>query len=79
MLTISAVAEYKKINLTGISIHIIRNTTDDKAVETQFVIEAYLKGDLTKRDRILLFNSARKCEVSKLLSGKFNFQFELKE
>jgi uncharacterized OsmC-like protein len=79
VLTISAVAEYKKVNLTGISVRIIRDTSDDKAVETRFNIETYLKGDLTKRDKILLFNSARKCEVSKLLSGKFNFQYELKD
>lgn len=77
MLTISAVAEHKKINLAGINVRISRSASEAKEVETQFLIETSLKGELTKRDKILLFNSTRKCEVGKLLSGKISFQYQL--
>jgi hypothetical protein len=46
---------------------------------TSFGIEISLDGDLTQREKILLFNSARKCEVSKMLSGDFNFSYRLGE
>jgi uncharacterized OsmC-like protein len=78
VLTISAVAEHKKIKLSGINVSISRNTSGASEVETQFLIEINLKGELTKHDKIVLFNSARKCEVGKLLSGKINFQHQLK-
>jgi hypothetical protein len=65
--------------LAGINVNISRNTSDANKVETQFLIEISLKGELTKHDKIILFNSARKCEVGKLISGKINFQHQLKD
>lgn len=32
---------------------------------------------LTKRERVLLFNSARRCEVYKLLTGELQFEYKL--
>jgi len=46
---------------------------------TIFSVEIELSGDLTKREKILLFNSARKCDVSKMLSGEMNFTYDLLE
>jgi uncharacterized OsmC-like protein len=79
VLTISAVAEHKQIKLAGINVRIFRDVSDSKEVDTRFLIEANLRGNLTKREKILLFNSARNCDVSKLLSGNIMFQYELKE
>lgn len=44
-----------------------------------FIIETELKGELSKREKILLFNSARKCDVSKLLAGDISFEYQLIE
>ena len=47
--------------------------------KTTFFIETELQGELSKRERILLFNSARKCDVSKLLAGEVSFEYQLIE
>lgn len=79
MLTISAVAENKKISLDGLEVQISIDSTQPKDVETKFFIEIDLRGELSQREEVLLFNSARRCDVSKLLSGKIGFQYKLIE
>ena len=32
---------------------------------------------LSRRERIILFNSARRCEVNKLLNGEMTFDYQL--
>jgi len=56
-----------------------RKSDIDDHVSTLFKIEIEIGGGLTEREKILLFNSARKCEVNKLLNGDFNFSYELNE
>ena len=76
-LTVSAVAEHKEISLGKIEARIKREMASDGTEATLFHIEIELGGDLTKRERILLFNSARNCEVNKLLSGDVSFEYKL--
>jgi len=76
-LTVSAVAENKNIDLDGIDVYVSRTTSKKHGEISKFIIEIKLKGDLTKRERILLFNSARKCDVSKLLKGDLGFDYQL--
>jgi hypothetical protein len=45
--------------------------------ETGFVVDIDLGPGLTRRDRIILFNAARQCEVHKLLAGELSFDYRL--
>jgi uncharacterized OsmC-like protein len=44
---------------------------------TSFDVQIDLGTGLTKRERVLLFNSARRCEVYKLLTGELHFEYKL--
>lgn len=57
----------------------MRNSMKNGPLETHFEIEIEIEGSLTKREKIILFNSARKCDVSELLSGKFEFDYRLSD
>jgi uncharacterized OsmC-like protein len=48
-------------------------------MQTRFVIEIELDGDFDQREKVILFNSARKCDVSKLLTGEIKFKYQLIE
>jgi uncharacterized OsmC-like protein len=76
-LTISAVAENKKINLDDLEVQIAKISRRNIQIEICFEIDIMIAGALTKREKILLFNSARKCDVGELLSGKFEFDYRL--
>ena len=56
-----------------------RITDDNISILTSFNVFIRLDGDFTDREKILLFNSARKCEVNKLLNGDFDFNYRLIE
>lgn len=77
VLTIAAVAENKDINLEDIEVRISRTSDEINFSNTQFDLKIELSGELSKRERILLFNSARNCEVHKLLKGEMRFVYHL--
>ena len=76
-LTIAAVAENKKIQLEKTEIQIARQTPENKPSITLVRININLGNGLTPRERKILFNSARTCEVNKMLSGGFKFDYRL--
>ena len=43
--------------------------------QTTFIIRLDLGQGLTQRERVILFNSARNCEVYKLLTGAIHFEY----
>jgi uncharacterized OsmC-like protein len=65
--------------LTKTEVHIERLASSDEYLQTRFVIEIALDGDYDQREKVILFNSARKCDVSKMLAGEINFQYQLIE
>ncbi|MDO9546975.1 MAG: hypothetical protein Q7J07_09555 [Pelolinea sp.] len=65
--------------MTKTEVHIERTTHTDDPEFTQFNIELVLDGEFDKREKIILFNSARNCDVSKILAGKICFQYQLME
>jgi uncharacterized OsmC-like protein len=65
--------------MTKTEVHIERKTTTNEPGLTLFEIEIVLDGEFNKREKIILFNSARNCDVSKILAGKINFQYQLME
>ena len=76
-LTIAAVAENKKIKLEKTEIQIARQTLENKPSITAVRININLGNGLTTRERKILFNSARTCEVNKMLAGGFKFEYQL--
>ena len=76
VLTISAVAENKKINLKKCDIQITHRITANYPLKTAFQIIMDLGRGLTAREKKILFYSARSCEVNKMLKGEFEFHYE---
>ena len=79
MLTLAAVAAAKGIAPERIDVQIERRTDESRPWKTQFEVQVDLGAGLTHRERIILFNSARHCEVTKLLDGEMAFAYELVE
>jgi len=77
-LTMAAVAANKGITLGKLAIS-VESRTDlvDRSAATHFSSRVELDEGLTARERRILFNSARLCEVHKMLRGKITFEEEL--
>jgi len=60
----------------------LRNETrpdEGSPSHTHFTIHIDLGRGLTHRERVILYNSARRCEVYQLLTGEMTFEYELLE
>ena len=79
MLTLAAVAAAKGIAPERIDVQIERKTAEGRPWQTQFEVQVDLGAGLTRRERTILFNSARRCEVYKLLTGEMAFDYQLVE
>jgi hypothetical protein len=77
VLTMAAVAAHKGIRPQQIDVDIHRQSVEGSAWQTDFVVDIDLGPGLSRRDRIILFNSARRCEVHKLLTGEIAFDYRL--
>jgi len=77
VLTVAAVAEAKGIEPQQIEVRVKRETAEGTVWETRFTIELELGSGLTSRERTILFNSARRCEVHKLLTGDLQFDYRM--
>ena len=54
-----------------------RSTQEGKPWQTRFEVQIDLGEGLTRREQVILFNSARRCEVNKLLNGEMRFDYRL--
>ena len=72
----AAVADHKKIKLETVDVGIAYQLRPGKKWLTSFKIKIDLGDGLTSRERTILFNSARLCEVTKLLDGEKKFTYE---
>jgi uncharacterized OsmC-like protein len=73
----AAVAAYKEIDAEKLRVQIHRQTVEGAPWQTAFAIELDLGDGLSRRERTILFNSARRCEVHKLLTGEMDFEYRL--
>ncbi len=60
-----------------LELRVEREHVNNRCVHTTFRIEIDLGDGLSQRERVLLFNSARKCDVHELLDGNFQFDYRL--
>jgi hypothetical protein len=58
-----------------IDVHIDYLINDGKPQDTFFKVRIDLGTGLTRRERTILFNVARSCEVYKMLTGKISFDY----
>jgi hypothetical protein len=56
-------------------VDVLRQTDEGTPWRTRFVVSLDLGAGLTRREQAILYNSARKCEVHKLLSGELEFEY----
>ena len=77
VLTMAAVADNKNIRLDTVDVHIDYQVHTGIKWLSTFKIRIDLDKDLTGREKTILFNSARHCEVSKMLAGECTFDYEL--
>jgi uncharacterized OsmC-like protein len=77
VLTVAAVAAHKGIAIDQIEATIDRRTEEERPWRTAFAIAVDLGGGLTRRERAILYNAARGCEVHKLLDGEIAFEYAL--
>ena len=54
-----------------------RKTKEGQSWQTRFEVQVDLGAGLTRREQIILYNSARRCEVHKLLDGEMTFHYQL--
>ena len=74
----AAVAANKGIAPERIAVQIKRETVSQSRWQTSFAVEIDLGSGLTHREQVILFNSARFCDVWKLLSGHLSFDYRWK-
>ena len=75
----AAVAANKGIEPRALGVQVRRQTVEGTRWQTEFVIEVDLGSGLSRREQAILFNSARHCEVHKLLTGEMTFDYRLSD
>ena len=73
----AAVAAHKGISPQTLGVQVHRQTVEGAPWQTTFAIELDLGTGLTRREKAILYNSARRCEVHKLLTGEMDFEYRL--
>jgi uncharacterized OsmC-like protein len=78
VLTMAAVAEHKGIRVTRLAASVEGRTEfEGRAASTRFHSRLELGEGLSPREQRILFNSARQCEVHKMLQGQISFEEQL--
>ena len=75
MLTLSAVADHKQITMEKCEVQVGCITSNGTSPSTRFKIRIDVGEGLTQRERAILFNSARNCEVGKILTGPIELEY----
>ena len=76
----AAVAADKDIRVERLTARVVTTIVERRpAWQSRFVVKIDLGAGLSRRERIILFNSARRCEVHKLLSGEIGFDYRLSD
>ena len=79
-LTMAAVAANKGIEIGRLAVSVeSRAELADRSAVTHFASRVEMDDGLTARERRILFNSARLCEVHKVLRGEITFEETLTE
>ena len=72
----AAVADHKEIRPERLEVRLERVSTPGSVWRTSFVVHIDAGTGLTPREQAILYNSARTCEVHKLLTGEVSFDYQ---
>ena len=61
-----------------LEVQVVCTTGGHPPLSTRFVVDIDFGGGLTQREQSILFNSARNCETSKILTGNIGIDYMLK-
>ena len=75
MLTLSAVADHKQITMEKCEVQVGCITSNGTSPSTRFKLRIDVGEGLTQRERAILLNSARNCEVGKILTGPIELEY----
>lgn len=73
--TIAAVADAKQIQVGSSMVHVRMELEEDNPWQVAFSLSFDMDKDLSRRECTILVNSAKSCEVSKILAGNTSFEF----
>ena len=79
MLTLSAVADKKKITLGKLDVEIDHAVIKTNPFTSSYQIIINVGEELTSREQAILLNSAKSCLVHKILSGGSSFTYMLSD
>ena len=71
----AAVAAHKGIKPQRLAVDIERISQTGSTWQTRFGVRVDFGSGLSSREQAILFNSARQCEVHKLLTGEMVFDY----
>jgi hypothetical protein len=77
VLTVSAVAENKKIQLEKLEVKIDFKIIDVKTYACNYHVTLDFGSGLDQRGRTILLGAARSCHVGKILKGPMDFDYTL--
>lgn len=75
VLTMAAVADHKGIKPERLAVRVARTTATGSSWSTSFTVHIDVGDGLSDRERTILHNAARNCEVGKLLAGELRFDY----
>jgi putative redox protein len=76
-LTLRAVAEIRGFPVESINVRVVTTPDYGRPARAEHRIEIGLQGNLSEKERTILFREAKSCHVHKLLSGENSFSFNL--
>lgn len=72
----AAVADHKGIRAEKLEARVERHSVEATTWRTAFTVHVDVGAGLTPRERKILYNAARYCEVHKLLAGELSFMYQ---
>jgi uncharacterized OsmC-like protein len=74
---VAAVAAEKKICLESLQTHVQLRSYDGDGGKKGFSIGIDIAGRLTERERRILANTAKRCEISKMLNDTVDIRYQI--
>lgn len=76
-MTLAAVAAKKEITLGKLESRVQFRSPERSSGPIEFFVAIHISGDLTERERKILFHSARSCEIGKMFNEKVDIQYQV--
>jgi uncharacterized OsmC-like protein len=75
---VAAVAANKEMHLKNIDVKVQFHSSEQNNMTTEFLIDIDIVGNLTEREQKIIYNTARSCEIGKMLNDRVNMMYEIR-